>query len=757
MQQENATYEKAAAAVKQYTEKKSVRYEASEEEITSLQNEFKEKFSPQILASLDDNDVLNYIFLTADGNNDSLCYYLEFDPDIKRIFGSISGGSSFKFGLFQRQEDKKWTTGAPKAPQILSGEDALNMGKSIRDKIVKSCELIQSRSFSSVKDYEVLDDDLNKILGKFASYAWIQKYFNMIFPDKFIGWYVDDWQKHMLYGFGILPSDKYYGRNGQLALIRKKTPYLSPNFQDICYAMFGDVKHFYRLGSSDDENNYSDEWRKEGVVAVGWKNIGDLIEYMKNGSIDKDKLTDALVNYYYSNDKKTASRKAGEIKTFYETSSSSIITVMDGVHLISFVDQLSPYFYDAGNNMAHRKRGNWYSAFNSSDKLPEDEGLRTTCYEIKKPINLVFLYQKYYRTYNIDDETTPFSTNEELKVNYYTDLKNQFKWNRIIFGAPGTGKSYQLEKDRKEILKRGGDYERVTFHPNYTYSQFVGTYKPISKGKDIYYKFVPGPFLRVLVEAIKSGRTHDPKPYVLIIEEINRAQVAAVFGDVFQLLDRDDKGASQYEIETSEDIRDFLAEPDQLGGEPKYYKRIKLPDNMFIWATMNSADQGVFPMDTAFKRRWDFTYLGVDDNDKDIRDKYVTVGSLEKQRIKWNDLRKAINAFLAELKVNEDKQLGPYFISRSIVVPDGDEIDPDKFAEVFKNKVLMYLFEDAARQRRSDVFKGSARGCNRYSQICQAFDEQGIGIFHENIQNAVEVENLAVNGHATGTSGAYEE
>ena len=178
---------------------------------------------------------------------------------------------------------------------------------------------------------------------------------------------------------------------------------------------------------------------------------------------------------------------------------------------------------------------------------------------------------------------------------------------------------------------------------------------------------------------------------------------------------------------------------------------------MYIWATMNSADQGVFPMDTAFKRRWDFTYLGVDDNDKDIRDKYVTVGSLEKQRIKWNDLRKAINAFLAELKVNEDKQLGPYFISRSIVVPDGDEIDPDKFAEVFKNKVLMYLFEDAARQRRSDVFKGSARGWNRYSQICQAFDEQGIGIFHENIQNAVEVEDLAVNGHATGTSGASEE
>lgn len=145
----------------------------------------------------------------------------------------------------------------------------------------------------------------------------------------------------------------------------------------------------------------------------------------------------------------------------------------------------------------------------------------------------------------------------------------------------------------------------------------------------------------------------NPQPYVLLIEEINRAPVAAVFGDVFQLLDRDSDGVSQYEIEAREDIRRYLAE--KLGGEPYNHQKIKILDNTFIWATMNSADQGVFPMDTAFKCRWDFTYLGIDDNDQDIRDKYVTVDSLEKQRIRWNDLRKAINAFLAELKVNEDK------------------------------------------------------------------------------------------------------
>ena len=104
---------------------------------------------------------------------------------------------------------------------------------------------------------------------------------------------------------------------------------------------------------------------------------------------------------------------------------------------------------------------------------------------------------------------------------------------------------------------------------------------------------------------------------------------------------------------------------------------------MFIWASMNSADQGVFPMDTAFKRRWSFQYLGIDDGDKEIRAKYVYLGGKEKQKIEWNSLRKAINEFLANENINEDKQLGPYFISKKILMADNDKIDSDRFCEVF--------------------------------------------------------------------------
>ena len=283
----------------------------------------------------------------------------------------------------------------------------------------------------------------------------------------------------------------------------------------------------------------------------------------------------------------------------------------------------------------------------------------------------------------------------------------------------------------------------MTFHPDYSYASFVGTYKPVpckdDEGKDsITYKYVPGPFLRVLVNALKSGCAN-PKPCLLLIEEINRANVAAVFGDIFQLLDRDERGVSEYPIQTSEDVKKYLNE--ELGELSGDFSTLKIPDNMFIWATMNSADQGVFPMDTAFKRRWEFQYIGINDNDSDLNEKYVTLGSAEnRKRVEWNSLRKAINDFLAEQKINEDKQLGPYFISRSIVVPESGDIDEDRFAAVFKNKVIMYLFEDAAKQRQAKLFEGCEGRTLRYSEICNAFDRMGINIFNSSITSQVKEE-----------------
>lgn len=326
-------------------------------------------------------------------------------------------------------------------------------------------------------------------------------------------------------------------------------------------------------------------------------------------------------------------------------------------------------------------------------------------------------------------------------VNFHTGYRSPFAHNRILFGAPGTGKSYTLNHEKDELLADGGEYERVTFHPDYSYANFVGTYKPVphkdTDGKDaITYSYVPGPFMRTYVKALQNSKTGTPKPFLLVIEEINRANVAAVFGDVFQLLDRGDNEVSEYPIQATEDIKKYLASPDVLGGSPEDYAEIRIPDNMFIWATMNSADQGVFPMDTAFKRRWDFTYLGIDDSETGIIGKKVILGQGEYRRIvEWNELRKAINAELITYKVNEDKLMGPYFISKKNL-PEGEMFDPASFTRIFKNKVLMYLFDDAAKQKRPSLFAGCEEGSRtQYSKICREFDTKGVSIFCEGIRN----------------------
>ncbi|MDE7371206.1 MAG: AAA family ATPase, partial [Desulfovibrio sp.] len=314
------------------------------------------------------------------------------------------------------------------------------------------------------------------------------------------------------------------------------------------------------------------------------------------------------------------------------------------------------------------------------------------------------------------------------KIPFQLRYPSKFPKNRIIFGAPGTGKSHKLKHDSEPYF--GPNIERVTFHPDYAYSHFMGCYKPqTTREGNIRYGFVPGPFLRVLVRALRSGMEGNPQPHLLLIEEINRARVAAVFGDAFQLLDRADGGYSEYDIAVSEDVKEYLSR--ELGCAPEECGRIRIPGNMFIWATMNSADQGVFPMDTAFKRRWSFEYLPIDPaNPPDV----LLPMNIGRNRVtlSWNALRGAINDSLSSLRINEDKLIGPYFLKPSVLEGDTNGIikNIEGFNDVFKNKILMYLFEDAARQRRPELFKGCVDH-HRYSSLCKEYEERGLAIFGE--------------------------
>ena len=319
-------------------------------------------------------------------------------------------------------------------------------------------------------------------------------------------------------------------------------------------------------------------------------------------------------------------------------------------------------------------------------------------------------------------------------------LGTKLSWHqKIYYGAPGTGKSYKL-KEESENYFYDENIKRITFHPSYSYSNFVGSYKP-KKDEDedkTVFDFVPGPLINILIEAYKNKDEN----YLLIIEEINRANVSEVFGDFFQLIERGEKGESQYKISASGDLETYLIDKNYLNDKNK---NVCFPSNLYIWATMNSSDQGTFPLDTAFKRRWDFEYIGIDDNEEKVEEAYFKLpGDDKKVKWNWNSFRKSINEILLEINstINEDKLLGPFFIGGNL-----NSNDLKENAEIIKNKVVPYLYEDVlkylGREAMKEIFdlnQENKKDSNKtLSEIIQKFDKEKFeNIFSVKIKNLHE-------------------
>ena len=302
----------------------------------------------------------------------------------------------------------------------------------------------------------------------------------------------------------------------------------------------------------------------------------------------------------------------------------------------------------------------------------------------------------------------------------------------IYYGVPGSGKSHKIDEATKNLPDE--QKMRVVFHPEYTNADFVGQILPVQTENGLEYPFKAGPFTRILKRALQNPG----KPYYLIIEEINRGNAAAIFGDLFQLLDRGSDGWSSYSIENL-DINAFIRSENERYSEktPPKTKQVgnieftentslRLPPNLSLYATMNTSDQNVFTLDNAFQRRWDMQLVPNECNDTNQMNATITVNN---QKITWKDFQQTINAVIGEksneggLSSMEDKRLGCWFVKAEIKENEST-ISKEKFAD----KVLKYLWDDAFKFYHQEIFAGDIKN---FEELHRRFLEEGFSVFSD--------------------------
>ncbi|NFO02704.1 hypothetical protein FDB23_01035 [Clostridium botulinum] len=389
----------------------------------------------------------------------------------------------------------------------------------------------------------------------------------------------------------------------------------------------------------------------------------------------------------------------------------------------------------------------YYASFINQQEMPKSWPVNIGLEEVFQGERRGVLALDLYKVKFINNRDNPFG-------NYEIIERIPGGTNTLLYGVPGSGKSWTIQH---EYCNDENVMERLVFHPDYTYSDFVGQILPkVDDDGKVSYVFTPGPFTTLLREAY----THPNKEYFLVIEEINRGNAPAIFGEVFQLLDRkmaiQDKDDDGYPIGTSEypitnaDIAKVVYKDSN--------HKVRIPSNMSIIGTMNTSDQNVFTLDTAFQRRWNmrliensFENVNVEFANQKILDTAVT----------WKRFCTAINEIILDKNVrmtsSEDKRLGTYFVHLQDLIydNDADNTNLDKFTRAkanrnnrrFPEKVIKYLWDDAFKFSREEIFEVGQY--NSLEAIIRKFmqekENSRFSIFKQNVFDAIVIDSNSQN------------
>ena len=600
----------------------------SREQLADYYGTFRSRFGPDKLKNLDGEALLN--IMHDIGNRDSLVYWLEFKDDDEfpsMRFGSISGGSSFKFGLFRKKETGKWTTGSPHNPKELSIEQAIDKARQHRDQLIKGIELLEKMPTNGTEeDYQQLQQDLNHVAPDLSDVAWGHKYFSLLFPEKLDGFHNHNYQHYHLIKLLQLPpqGEGRYIAGSRFVAIARELDILLHNLMQIMYARNGYIRYYWRIGTSDGTapRNRWELMRERNCVAIGW-DIGDLTE-ITNDKKGREQIYQLLLTRYPDYNHSSAGRAAQQIFNFrWAITENDLVLASDGASVLGIGSVTEPYLYDPSSDFSHLHPVKWLSLdeWQQPDQQPDNEGKLTTVYKMKRDANLVEAEKRIYGREPIIITTTPVHPAESTTLQSFTlprltgipariQAILERKGQVILYGPPGTGKTYWAENAARELAARsnfhrtfeqltdeqralvlgvgdqpGGIVRMCSFHPAYGYEDFLEGFRPEPVNGQMPFILRDGIFKKLCNDA----ETQPDHKFNLMIDEINRGDIPRIFGELLTVLEKDKRGKT-------------ILLP--LTGRP-----FRVPGNVYIIGTMNTADRSIALLDTALRRRFGFIEL----------------------------------------------------------------------------------------------------------------------------------------------------
>lgn len=567
-----------------------------------LRENFINNFGAEHLKSLSGKKLLTSLFYNDEGNKTNLCYMLEMNKDIREIFGGISGGSAYKFGLFFHKGTQKWTSGSPLKPVVLSETEAIQKAEKIRDNLVEGAEIISSfGKLESETDYQKLYKQLEHISG--INTVWRMKYYQMIFPTIFAPFYGQDIQLKVLHFLKQTPSDIPFIRMGQIALFTKQCNISTVVFGHIYgkYIGYNNIPDNtpatnalsdenisntrYWMYTVFDDNSWVECQQKE-IMVLGMDDIGDYSQY-----VSKESLRQALINVYDG----STSRKNQALMAWNFARTISINDVIfakrgntlvgKGIVTGEYTFDVLRQEYKSIRSVKWLQVGEWEHPGNAVAKRLTDI---TSYTEYVEKLTAIFAPDELDVVDTQPEIDYPVYSSEDFLSDVYMDehdyetLVNvlKIKKNIILQGAPGVGKTFTAKRLAYSIIgsKNPEHVQMIQFHQSYSYEDFIEGYRPTENGftikKGSFYKFC------------KKAEEDDENDYFFIIDEINRGNLSKIFGELFMLIEKDKRGIELQLLYSDE--------------------KFSVPQNVYIIGMMNTADRSLAMLDYALRRRFSF-------------------------------------------------------------------------------------------------------------------------------------------------------